>query len=95
MLSDDKHCDDYIYDPSAPVCLRWWLWVNRLPARDYYLVRRQGINPRLFATYNDRRYQVVTASRLGDVGITQDFSVDASYALRVSVAELSAFSDKP
>lgn len=49
---------------------------------------------KLFATYNDKRYRVVGASRLGDIWLTTDFSSD-SYQVRVSILEVSKWSPQP
>lgn len=49
---------------------------------------------KLFATYNDKRYRVVGASRLGDIWLTNDFSSD-SYQVRVSILEVSKWSPQP
>ncbi len=92
---DDKkprHCDDYIMDLTAPNVLRWWLFVNRLPAIDQMLCHQNGVQPKLFATFQGRRVRVTMASRLGDVGITNDLKREMGYEERVPVEMLSDFS---
>lgn len=88
-----KHCDDYIHDPSAPKCLRFFLLINRLPAVEIELCREYGVNPKLFADYNGKRVQVVMASRLGDLGITPHLKSYTGYETRVKVEQLSNFGD--
>ena len=89
------HCDDYIRDPFAPRCLRFFLLINRLPAADMLLCREHGVHPRLFATHEGVRVRVVQASRLGDVGITRRLDAEDGYEQRVSVADLTDFGDAP
>ena len=88
-----KHCDDYIHDPFAPECLRFFLLINRLPAVDMALCNNRGINPKLFADYNGKRVRVVMASRLGDIGITSNLDAEVGYQYRVLVEQLSNFSE--
>lgn len=90
-----KHCDDYISDFAAPKCLRFFLFVKRLPAADQLLCREFGVRPRLFATHEGRRVRVTMASRLGDVGITAALDAEDGYETRVVVAALSDFGAAP
>lgn len=90
-----KHCDEYIQDFGAPKLLRWFLFVNRLPAPDRILCREFGVeDPVLFADYNGKRVRVVMASSLGDVGITENLETDR-YTARVAVEDLTNFSLTP
>ena len=89
------HCDDIIDDKSYPLCLRKFLRFNRWPALYQCRARRLGIaRPSLFATHQGNQVRVVMASRFGDVGITKDLDAERGYQLRVSVEELSNFSDR-
>ena len=90
-----KHCDDYIDDYAQPECLRWFLFIMRLPAVTKCLAISQGCNPKLFATYKGNRVRVVMASRLGDVGITENLSAENGYSKRVYVEELDWFNNEP
>lgn len=90
-----KHCDDYISDYRAPKVLRFFLIIQRLPAIDQGICREFGVEPKLFADYKGKRYRVNMASRLGDVGITDKLDKDMGYDIRVAVADLENFSDKP
>jgi len=92
---EPRHCDEYIHDLKQPKCLRWWLFVQRLPAFDKLLCEENGVNPRLFATWDGRRVRLTMASRLGDVGVTSDFKQQMGYERRVSVEELTDFSVTP
>ncbi len=87
-----KHCDDYINDFRAPMCLRAFLLRHRLPASDGMVLDAAGFNPSLYADYKGERVRVVMASRLGDVGITSNLSAERGYDHRVHVEELANFS---
>jgi hypothetical protein len=86
------HCDDYVLDHTAPFCLRWWLFVNRLPAIYGSMCKKAGVKPELYADYKGKRVRVVMASRLGDVGITEDLGASSSYQTRVQLKDLCNFS---
>lgn len=89
-----KHCDSYIHDFNQPMCLRWFIFVNRVPAVDNLLMLANGVKePKLFADYKGRRVRVTMASRMGDVGITYDLKPETGYEMRVPVSDLSNFSD--
>jgi len=90
-----KHCDDYINDLRAPKQLRWFLFVERLPAVMRELCREFGVNPVLYADYDGQRVRVVMASRIGDVGITKDLTAENGYETRVSVEALTNFGGAP
>lgn len=90
-----RHCDDYISDEKAPLCLRKFLRYCRWPA--IYQIRAMGLGinkPPLFANYLGERVRVVMASRMGDVGITRDLTVECGYSDRVPVEFLSDFSNE-
>jgi uncharacterized NAD(P)/FAD-binding protein YdhS len=84
------HCDDYIDDPTAPTALRKFLAFARAPAHGQLLTQPP---PTLFADHAGKRVRVTMASRLGDVGITINFSADMGYEQRVLVSQLSNFSE--
>jgi hypothetical protein len=90
-----KHCDDYINDSGTPECLRWFLLINRLPAVASALCYARGVRPVLFATLDGKRVRVVMASRLGDVGITDELERDHGYQQRTWIELLSNFSEVP
>lgn len=91
-----KHCDDYIMDFDAPDCLRWFLLIERLPAIDKWLAHNVlGGRPPCYATYQGKRVKLIMASRLGDVGITENFNAANGYTNRVGVHELSDFRTEP
>lgn len=79
----------------ATMPLRWFLFVNRLPAIDKALCYGNGVDPKLFATLDGKRVRVVMASRMGDVGVTENLEAEYGYSRRVDVGELTDFSDKP
>lgn len=86
------HCDDLIDDPATPDAARAFLAHARSPAHGMLL---PGGRPRLFATYQGRRVQVVMASRMGDVGITSRLDADVRYEGRVWMGELTDLGDRP
>lgn len=96
MSTNDKRpCDDYIHDYKFPVALRVFLLRHRLPAIDGMLLESAGFNPKLFATYEGKRVRVTMASRLGDVGITEDLDKEHGYHKRVYLDALSDFKEEP
>ena len=89
----EGHCDDYIDDFRSPICLRWWLFVNRLAAIHKALAEESGVAPKLFADYEGDRVRCVMASRLGDIGITRKLDAERGYEKRLLVRDLTNFSD--
>ena len=89
------HCDEYIHDPNFPLCLRYWLLVNRLDAVAGLLITDYKGVPECYATWKGRRVRLVMASRLGDVGITTKLHHENGYEKRVCLGDLSDFGDKP
>ncbi len=89
------HVDDFVDDWAAPKYPRWFFFLHRLPAHlkaDFAAF----IEPvKLFATWQDKRWRVTGASRMGDVWLTKDFASDCGYQQRVDLAECSDWSDKP
>jgi hypothetical protein len=75
------------------MCLRWFLYKNRVPAIDGMLMEQNGVNPKLFADYKGKRVRVTMASRMGDVGITEYLKKTHGYSERVAVEALTNFSD--
>ena len=92
---EPRSCDDYIHDANYPVCLRYYLLVNRLPALDGALIRVMKGAPKCFATRNGKRVRIVMASRFGDVGITPHLNHEHGYVERVYLSELSDFGEEP
>jgi len=86
-----RYCDDIADDPTTPECVRAFVNHARAPAHGALLGTPR---PKLFATHNGKRVQVVMASRLGDVGVTQNMRTGASYRQRVMLDELTDFSDQ-
>ncbi len=83
------------YGHTSPECVRWFLFVNLLPAALKPLVcDKTGGNPKLFADYKGERVRVVMASRFGDVGITKNLKAETGYSERLLMDELSNFSDE-
>ena len=75
------------------MCLRWFLYVNRVPAIDKYLMLERVANPKLFSDYKGKRVRVVMASRFGDVDITEKLDTENGYSERVAVSDLTNFKD--
>ena len=85
------HCDDIIHNYDYPICLRYYLLVNRLPAIDKVIITGVQGEPKCFAMYEGNRVRLVMASRMGDVGITNNLDAESGYTHRVGVDELSDF----
>jgi hypothetical protein len=84
-----RHCDEYIDDPSTPDCVRAFLEHARAPAHGANL---PGGRPALFAKLAGVPVRIVMASRLGDVGITENLAAERGYSARVWLDELTDFS---
>lgn len=93
-LPYEEHCDQFIMNPKAPMTLRWWVFVNRLPAFDQHLCRENGVDPNLWAKYEGEWVKIVMASRFGDVGLSKDLDAVNGYFVRVPLKMLSGFTDK-
>ncbi len=92
-----RHCDEYIDDETQPKALRDALAYYRLPASEKYPMNGPApVQPLLYASYGGRPVQVVFASRMGDVGITNDLDPGGGgYTIRVMVGMLTDFRVTP
>ena len=101
---DGEHVDDFVQrsavwtHPAAELgnvsYARWVLMHFRLPATMRMEFRRFYADHLLYCTYEGKRHRCVTASRMGDVGLTEDLDSD-KYTKRVAVAKCTWWSDKP
>jgi hypothetical protein len=96
--TESPHCDDYVEDCDSPPYVRWWIFINRLPATIKLLSNEMGVKPVLFAnvatkdhSLYGKRVKCVMASRLGDIGITEDLTKEYGYSHRVMVDDLGSF----
>lgn len=90
-----RHCDDFIHEHMLPICLRYWLLVNRLPAIDKCVIVEAMGEPKCFATWKGtKRVRMVMASRFGDIGITTKLNSNKGYDIRVPIDHLSNFSSE-
>lgn len=90
------HVDDFINNPFIDEFYAQWILHHfRLPAT--LQVRFVGFmkNNKLFCTYENKRYRVTGASRLGDVWLVKDFDREYGYNLRVEIDDCTSWSDKP
>lgn len=92
--NEARHCDNFILDYNKPMVLRWYLFVNRLPATDKNLCLVNNVNPKLWAKHEGKWVRVVMASRMGDVGITEKLDAEYGYSKRVEVNALTDFTDR-
>ena len=90
-MTEFKHCDEVIDDFNYPVCLRYYLLVNRLPAIHKYVITESQGEPVCFATYQGEKVRLIMASRFGHVGIAFDLSATQGYDTCVYIEELSNF----
>jgi hypothetical protein len=92
------HVDDWIDHSSfnqSEGCkyARWFLNLARLAATlqsdwDKYIERYK-----LFCTYKGIRYRVTGASRMGDIWLSEDYTRNSGYSLRVDLGECIEWSD--
>lgn len=97
MTHVDDFVDDY-GDADAPwqrAYARWMFLHFRLPALLKHSFAQFIADRRLFCTWQGKRYRVTGASRLGDVWLHSDFSVDTGYEHRVELDECSDWSPEP
>lgn len=50
---------------------------------------------KLFCMYQGKKWRVTMASRLGDIGITEDFTRDSGYEQRIFVDEVESWHTAP
>jgi hypothetical protein len=93
---DAEHADHFIWsDPGADPYAQWMLAFFRLPALAQARWARFMSDRRLFCTFEEKRFRVIGASRLGDVWLASDFAREAGYDKRVSVRDCSAWGAEP
>jgi len=95
-----EHIDDWI---DAAVCssdknfhyAAFVLDFARRPATYKFTFNKWMSQFKLFVTWEGNRYRVTGASRMGDVWLAKDHDREYGYDYRVSVNDLSDWSDKP
>ena len=50
---------------------------------------------KLFCTYNNQRYRVTMASRMGTIGLRRDMDADCGYDVNAFVNQCTSWSNKP
>lgn len=95
-MADDRSLDRAIHDYKLPAFLRAFLVCMELPATENLALREAGIIPKVFCTYQGRRWRLTMVSTHGDVGISKNFDEDYGYSERgLSIYDLSEFSQTP
>ena len=89
------HIDEWIDDPDSDAYAAWVFNYFRLPATLKHRFWQFMKDRRLFCTFEERRWRVTGASRLGDVWLANNFSRDTGYDKRVDVAHCSAWGSFP
>ncbi len=92
------HVDDFIdapsFDSDRERYAKWVLHLFRLPASLKITFQDYISQYKLFGTYKGNKYRITGASRLGDVWLTSNFNQHTGYELRVSVDDISDWSNK-
>jgi len=95
------HVDDFIDKPviSSPEnrgrrYAQFFLNWKRMPAYVKNNFAEFYGDIKLFCTHKGKRFRCTGASRMGDVWLTEDFTRDIGYDLRVDVDECSDWGDK-
>lgn len=88
-LSEPRHVDDFIDDPSSNAYAASWFESHRRPAVDQL---EKPDTRKLFATYRGRRYRVTGCSRFGDVWLHSNKNAEFGYEHRVNVDACSDWS---
>jgi|GEM_PF-1401239 hypothetical protein len=89
------HVDDFIDNHFQPAYARFVLDHFRRSAvchMDFQPFMEKHL---LFCTYQDKRYRVTGASRLGDIWLSADFKREVGYEHRVNVADCTEWSGQP
>ena len=102
-LPSDMHVDQFIdfgsevfnNDDKDELYARFMLDHFRRPAITKMAFDEFYKDKKLFASFKGDRYRVTGASRFGDVWITTNFDQEHGYEHRVSVKDLSNWSDQP
>lgn len=95
------HVDEWIDSPCLPskpeAYAKWFLMLKRLPAWMQSTFHPQIEKYRLYCTYRGETYRVTGASRLGDIWLRSDLSLDTGYDPwgRVNLAECSNWRSEP
>ncbi len=85
----ERHADDA--NPYA----QWVLMHFRLPAVQQLRWSKFMAEHKLFCTYENKRWRVTGASRLGDVWLASDFTRDCGYDTRVNVDACTEWGPTP
>jgi len=90
------HVDDFVNEyGNKERYARWFFFLHRLPAILKTEFSEWIGQYRLFCNYEDKRYRVTGASRMGDVWLTEDFKRDVGYELRVDLNKCKNWSQIP
>lgn len=100
---NDVHVDEFLEDTyqlvtnPERVYAHYMLDHFRLPASVKIAREKLMGDKQLFMTYKNKRWQVVGASRMGDIWITKKHKIDASYTDRVwiNMVEMTDWSESP
>jgi hypothetical protein len=90
------HVDQFIDAIDTDKYASWILNHFRLPVIlkakfDPFMKKHQ-----LFCTYQEKRWQVIGASRMGDIWLSKKMEItNANYDLRVNIEKCSDWSNKP
>jgi len=96
-----KHVDDWIDEPTRPsdttnmAYAKFFFVLARFPAHMQHSFRPWTKQFKLFCTYENKRYRVTGASRLGDIWLAEDHERTVGYDHRVDLAECTDWSNEP
>ncbi len=101
-LETQPHVDDWLDTPTYPWkdddninYAKFVLEFARMPAFKQQAYKQWIQQFELYCTYQNKRYRVTGASRLGDVWLQADFTRDHGYNLRVSLKDCNKWSPNP
>jgi hypothetical protein len=86
------HVDEFIYDNSTDKYASWCLLLFRLQAINHFKFSEFLKEYPLYCTFENKRYRVTGASRLGDIWLNEDSNQSIGYSKRVDVNACSDFS---
>lgn len=87
------HVDDFIDDCSTDVYASWVLNMFRMSAASNIKYSKIIGQYALYCTYEEKKYRVTGASRLGDIWLVADFDKTSGYDLRVDIEKCTQFTN--
>lgn len=86
------HIDDFIDNHKTDPDVSYFFFMKRLPASLQYKFKHIIDDLELYCDYNEKRYRVTGASRMGDIWLNKDLEKTTGYTERVDIDDCINFS---